>query len=60
MLEDLLFQIPLKIEIEQNSTVTEMEERLKLSIMDMLDECEFNLRSYKDITSGVTVSNGNG
>ena len=60
MLEDILFQIPLKIEIEQNSTVTEVDERLKLSIMDMLDECEFNLRSFKDITLGVTISNGNG
>lgn len=37
-----------------------MDDRLKLSIMEMVDECEYNLRSFKDITNGVTIVSPNG
>ena len=60
MLDDILYKIPLKVEIENRVTVSDIEDRLKLSIMEMVDECEYNLRSFKDITSGVTISSGNG
>mgnify|MGYP006120116431 CR=1 FL=1 len=37
MLEDILFEIPLKIEIEHQS-ITEKDDRLKLSIVEMIDQ----------------------
>ena len=60
MLEEILCQIPLKIEIEKNEMIAKTDERLKLSIMEMVDECEYNLRSFKDITDGVTIETPTG